>query len=250
MPIYDREKQRIRGWMRWRERGRHKGVDKVAIAHGTQLHAPPRSLCLSLSLSPPLARFLPSFAPSSSSFSSLDHSTHTLHFASLLFTSLLFSSLLFSSLLVSSLLLSSPLLSSLLARPPSALPTPKANPFRYSVFQAPFTTGSSLTSHYPLGISEGTTRSRKSARQFDGNAVPVASFSRASLFLPISIHPSHLAIARDRSRISFPSCHPLAFLVFPINSWKLLLVETRSIGKSFKNRFGTRLFVMDSSPCP
>ena len=39
------------------------------------------------------------------------------------------------------------------------------------------------------------TRSRKSARQLDGNAVPVASFSRALPFPPISIHPSHLAIA-------------------------------------------------------
>ena len=248
MPIYDREKQRIRGWMRWRERGRHKGVDKVAIAHGTQLHAPPRSLCLSLSLSPPLARFLPSFAPSSSSFSSLDHSTHTLHFASLLFTSLLFSSLLFSSRFISSSLLSSALFSS--RSTTISTPNPQSKPL--PLFGFPGTVHNRLIPNLPLSpgnlrrddskqeISQTIRRQRCSCREF------LACFAVSTNF------DSPFAFGyRSRSFSNiFSLLPPFGVSRFPINSWKLLLVETRSIGKSFKNRFGTRLFVMDSSPCP
>lgn len=137
-----------------RERGRHKGVDKVAIAHGTQLHASPRAL---RSLSLPLL---------SSRFFSLHPHAHA------------HPSLPFSS------------------RSTAINGTPLP-PFG-SVFQPPFTTGSQpLTSHYPLGISEGTIRSRKSARQLASQRCSC----RESLSLSLS--PSSFEAIRDRSLGNF-----------------------------------------------
>ena len=202
-----REKQRIRGWVRWRERGRHKGVDKVAIAHGTQLHASPRALSLflflslsfsfSLSLSSSFVLFLPPFAPPSSSFSSLDRSTHTLLFSSPLLSSLL-SPPLFSSLLFSldrhqhSHLRSEPL-------PLFGFPGTVHNRFTPNL---PLSPGKLRRDDSKQEISQTTRRQRCSCREF--LACPAVSTNFDSPFAF-----SYRLLDRDArsvSRISFPFC--------------------------------------------
>lgn len=97
-----------KGLKRRMKGGRHKGVDKVAIAHGTQLHGPTRAICPSLSSS----LCLPAPGP-----------------AALSVCRWLFG-------VRGRARVPSP--SPLAARPPSALPPPEPAPLLAPVFQAPF----------------------------------------------------------------------------------------------------------------